>query len=80
MRKIKICNPSPNTQQISGTSPKPFAKLALALALSSILVGCNNDSTDSDHASDGDHSGHDHEDTHIESAGRLAVLNSADKV
>jgi hypothetical protein len=66
-----------NTQQI-GTSPKPFAKLALALALSSILVGCNSDSTDSDHASDGTHLEHEHDDTHIESAGRLAVLNSAD--
>ncbi len=64
----------------NSTSAPSFSKLALALALSSILVGCNSHSTDSDndHGTDDDHAGHDHTDTHIESAGRLAVLNSAD--
>jgi len=88
MRKLNyICNPSPtqsvnlmhlNTQQISA-SPNSFANLVLALALSSILVGCNSSSSsNSDHASGEEHSEHEHNDTHIESAGRLAVMNSAD--
>ncbi|MAC47328.1 MAG: hypothetical protein CMI12_10805 [Oceanospirillum sp.] len=62
----------------SSASALSFNKLALALALSSILVGCNGHSSDNDNASDDDHTGHDHDDTHIESAGRLAILNSAD--
>jgi len=72
-----------NTSQISSLLPRVFVKLALALALSSILVGCDSDSNHasdrahSEHGHDHDHD-HDHNDIHIESAGRLAVLNSTD--
>jgi len=61
-----------------GFSLKPFAKLSLALALSSILVGCNHSSSDDDHSDDAHNNEQDHGDTHVETSGRLAVLNSAD--